>query len=337
VERRVQNFDIRLASPRALAAISDALDLSVETIICVPTFRRPEHLRLTLESLLSQRTARRFAVVIVENDATANEGARMAAQFLGSRRLQGLCIVEPRQGNCQAINAAFETAQQAFPQALHFLMIDDDEIASPDWLERMVHAAETTGAEVIGGPVWPIFVDAMKQELERHPAFRPAYETSGPVPVIYGSGNCLITRPVFARLGSPAFDMRFNFLGGGDVDFFTRCRGVGMKFHWVAEAVISETVPESRTEPRWLALRGLRIGAINYHIQRKMARSLWSRAKLLAKVMALMPVSLLRAARLAAAEHKVLIALHPMIVATGGALAVIGIEPRPYKASKIVS
>lgn len=333
----MQNFDIRLASPRALAAISDALDLSVEIIICVPTFRRPEHLRLTLESLLSQRTARRFAVVIVENDATANEGARMAAQFLGSRRLQGLCIVEPRQGNCQAINAAFETAQQAFPQALHFLMIDDDEIATPDWLERMVHTAETTGAEVIGGPVWPVFVDAMKQELERHPAFRPAYEASGPVPVIYGSGNCLITRPVFARLGSPAFDMRFNFLGGGDVDFFTRCRSVGVKFHWVAEAAISETVPESRTEPRWLALRGLRIGAINYHIQRKMARSLWSRAKLLAKVLALMPVSLLRAARLAAAEHKVLIALHPMIVATGGALAVIGIEPRPYKASKIVS
>jgi GT2 family glycosyltransferase len=337
VEREVQNFDIRLASPRALAAISDALDLSVETVICVPTFRRPEHLRLTLESLSSQRTTRRFAVMIVENDAGANEGARVAAQFLNTGRLQGLCIVEPRQGNCQAINAAFETAQQAFPQARHFLMIDDDEIASPDWLERMVHAAETTGAEVIGGPVWPVFVDTMKQGLERHPAFRPAYETSGPVPVIYGSGNCLITRPVFARLGSPAFDLQFNFLGGGDTDFFIRTRLAGMKFHWVAEAVIHETVPDSRTEPRWLALRGLRIGAINYHVQRKMAGSLWSRAKLLAKVMVLMPVSLFRAARLIAREHKVLIALHPMIVAAGGALAVVGIEPRPYEAPKIVS
>jgi hypothetical protein len=29
--------------------------------------------------------------------------------------------------------------------------------------------------------------------------------------------------------------------------------------------------------------------------------------------------------------------LHPMIVAVGGALAAIGIEPQPYKASKIVS
>ena len=34
-------------------------------------------------------------------------------------------------------------------------------------------------------------------------------------------------------------------------------------------------------------------------------------------------------------EHKALIALHPVIVAVGGALAAIGIEPQPYKASKI--
>jgi hypothetical protein len=153
--------------------------------------------------------------------------------------------------------------------------------------------------------------------------------------MIYGCGNCLITRPVFARLSRPAFDLRFNFLGGGDVDFFTRCRRAGMTFHWVAEAGITETVPETRSRPRWLALRALRIGAINYHVQRKAAQTLWSRAKLLAKVLALMPLSLFRAIRLAVTEHKVLIALHPVIVAAGSALAVIGIEPQPYKASKI--
>jgi hypothetical protein len=79
----------------------------------------------------------------------------------------------------------------------------------------------------------------------------------------------------------------------------------------------------------------LRIGAINYHVQRKVARTLASRAKLFAKVLAVMPLSLVRAARLAATEHKALIALHPIIVAVGGALAVIGIEPHQYKASKI--
>jgi GT2 family glycosyltransferase len=320
---------------RALAAVSPALDCSVATVVCIPAFRRPRYLRATLESLASQRANRPFAVVVVDNDVRASESVPVVREFLDARRLTGLCLVEPQQGNCHAINAAFETALATFPNACHFLMIDDDEIASPDWLARMVHAAEITGADVVGGPVWPVFDDTAKQKLERHPAFKPAYVTSGEVPMIYGCGNCLITRPVFAKLDRPAFDLRFNFLGGGDVDFFTSCRRAGMKFHWVAEAVITETVPESRSRPRWLALRGLRIGAINYHVQRKVAQTLWSRVKLFAKVLALMPLSLFRAIRLAVTEHRVLIALHPVMVAAGGALAVFGIEPQPYKASKI--
>jgi GT2 family glycosyltransferase len=216
-------------------------------------------------------------------------------------------------------------------------MIDDDEIASEHWLERMVRAAEATCADVVGGPVLQRFDDDTKRGLQRHPAFRPAYDASGPVPIIYGCGNCLIKRSVFDKLGSPPFDARFNFLGGGDVDFFTRCRESGMKFHWVAEAVIVETVPDARTRTSWIALRGLRIGAINYHVQRKVARTPWLRARLVAKVLALLPLSLFRAIRLFLTEHKALIALHPIIVAAGGLLAAIGIEPQPYKASKVTS
>jgi len=331
---RISTEPLFSAGP-ALAAISPALDSSVATVVCIPAFRRPRLLRETLESLAKQRAGQPFAVVIVDNDAMASESVPVAREFFDSGRLGGLCLVEPRQGNCHAINAAFETALTTFPNARHFLMIDDDEIASPDWLTLMIRAAESTGADVVGGPVWPVFDDAAKQTLERHPAFKPAYDVSGAVPMIYGCGNCLVARSVFEQLGTPAFDLRFNFLGGGDVDFFTRCRRAGMRFHWAAEAVITETVPEARSRPRWLALRGLRIGAINYHVQRKVARTPLSRAKLLAKVLALMPLSLLRAARLAAIEHKALIALHPIIVAIGGALAVIGIEPHQYMASKI--
>jgi GT2 family glycosyltransferase len=322
---------------RALVATSGSLDSSIETVVCIPCFRRPQHLRLTLESLAGQRTDRRFAVVIVDNDALACGSVPVATEFLRAGKFPGVCIVEPRQGNCHAINAAFETALATFPAAVNFLMIDDDEIASPDWLERMVRAAEATGADVVGAPVLQNFDDDTKRGLQRHPAFLPAYDASGPVPIIYGCGNCLIKRSVFARLASPAFDLRFNFLGGGDVDFFTRCRRAGLRFHWVAEAVIVETVPNNRTSPTWLAMRGLRIGAINYHVQRKAARTLWSRARLFAKLLALLPLSLVRAGRLFLSEHRMVIALHPMIVALGSALAAIGLEPQPYKASKIVS
>jgi GT2 family glycosyltransferase len=322
---------------RAVVATSRSLDASIAIVVCVPCFRRPQHLRLTLESLARQRTDRCFAVVIVENDAAGCESVPVAAEFLDADRLAGLCVIEPRQGNCHAINAAFETALANFPTAAHFLMIDDDEIAAADWLELMVRACEAGGADLVGGPVLQNFDDELKRGLQRHPAFRPAYDTSGPVPVIYGSGNCLITRPVFAGLVDPAFDLRFNFLGGGDTDFFARCRQAGMKFHWAAEAVITETVPHGRTNPGWLLLRGLRIGAINYHVQRKAAKTAWSRAVLLAKMFAMLPMSLIRAGRLVFTEQRAVIAMHPMIVAAGSALAAIGIEPQPYKASKIVS
>lgn len=321
---------------REIAASSRIIDLSVGIVVCIPCFRRPQHLRLTLESLAGQRTPRSFVVVMVENDAAGRESAPVAAEYLTDGRLQGVCLVEKRQGNCHAINAAFETAQALFPAATRFLMIDDDEIASPDWLELMVRTAEATGADVVGGPVLPVFDDDSKPWLARHPAFRPAYDYSGAVPLIYGCGNCLITRGAFERFDRPAFDLRFNFLGGGDCDFFVRCRDAGMTFHWTAEAVITETVPQNRTSLGWIAKRGLRIGAINYRVQVKAAQSAGGRARVFAQMLGRLPLSLVRSASLLATS-KAIVAMHPALVALGSMLAAFGFAPKPYEASKIVS
>jgi hypothetical protein len=48
-----------------------------------------------------------------------------------------------------------------------------------------------------------------------------------------------------------------------------------------------------------------------------------------------LPLSLLHAGRLALTERKALTAMHPVTVAVGSALAAFGIEPQPYKASKV--
>ena len=344
VMAQISTSDLRTDGPdpsvralRALVAISPGFDPATEIVVCIPCFRRPQYLRRTLESLAAQRTSRRFAVVMVENDASKSGSVPVAAEYLASGKFAGLCVIEPRQGNCHAINAAFETALQMFPAASSLLMIDDDEIASPDWLEQMVGTANATGADIVGGPVFPEFDDERKRGLRRHPAFAPAYDASGPVPVIYGCGNCLIRRSVFSRLGMPAFDLRFNFLGGGDTDFFYRCRRLGMRFHWVNEAAISETVPQGRTSLKWLVMRGLRIGAINYHVQRKATPTAWLRTKLTIKLLAALPLSLVYAVCALLSERKGTIAMHPITVAIGSALAAFGLEPQPYKASKIVS
>jgi GT2 family glycosyltransferase len=272
--------------------------------------------------------------VIVENDRDLTSVAE-ATDFLQTSGIPGLCVTEPQQGNCHAINAAFETALAHFPAATMLLMIDDDEIASPHWLQAMTDAAAASGADIVGGPVFPQFDDVTKRDLGRHPAFCPAYTSSGPVPIIYGSGNCLIRRHVFDSLAHPRFDLRFNFLGGGDTDFFTRCRRAGLAFYWAAEAVITETVPPVRTRPGWIAARGLRIGAINYQIRAKLIQTPFDRAKLLGRVLATLPLSLWRAGVIALRERRLLLALHPIAVALGSALAAIGIEPQPYKAKSV--
>src|SRR3954453_16160415 len=117
----ISTGDLRMDGPdpavmdlRALAAASSLLDPATEIVVCIPCFRRPQHLRRTLESLAAQRTNRRFAVVMVENDASNSGSFPVAAEYLASGKFAGLCVIEPRQGNCHAINAAFETALQMF-------------------------------------------------------------------------------------------------------------------------------------------------------------------------------------------------------------------------------
>jgi GT2 family glycosyltransferase len=309
--------------------LPDAATANVDVVVCIPTFRRPLLLRQTLNSLAAQTTAHRFAVVIVENDAAGCEGFAVANEFLNSGALNGLCIVESEEGNVSAINAAFGTAREKFPHAEYFLMIDDDEAASPQWLDRMLHAAEISGADIVGGPVLAQFPEGAPPSLARHPAFRRALGQSGRVAQIYGSGNCLIRRRAFERLADPTFDPRFNFTGGGDTDFFTRARRVGAQFYWAADAVITETIPLARMQTSWLMQRGLCIGLINYRTQRKGAATLVDRTLLLAKNVAIIPLSFVRAAGFAVRGDFVA-ALHPVMVMLGRWMATIGIEPRQY-------
>lgn len=110
---------------------------------------------------------------------------------------------------------------------------------------------------------------------------------------------------------------------------------LGAHFHWVAEAAISETVPRGRTSLGWLITRGLRIGAINYHVNAKAAPTVWSRIRLDLKLLAAAAAVARPRGAWALTERKATIAMHPMTVAIGSALAAIGIEPQPYKASKI--
>jgi glycosyltransferase involved in cell wall biosynthesis len=319
------------AVPLADAAPCASAPVRVEAVVCIPTFRRPDMLAATLRSLAAQATTVTFRVVVVDNDARERRGAEVTAAFFAEGRIDGIVSVEPRQGNVFAINAAFRLARERYPSADYFLMIDDDETAEPAWLDEMVRAVKESRADIVGGPVLPEFPADAPAAYLHHPVFWPAFMQSGPAPMIYGTGNCLIARRVFEGLAAPALDERFNFLGGGDTEFFTRCRRAGFAFYWRQEARIHERVTAGRLTLSWVLRRSLATGAINYSIDRLAARSLFARLRLVAKNIALTPVSLHRALRMLGERRHPLAAAHPIGVAIGRWLASVGLLPQPYR------
>jgi glycosyltransferase involved in cell wall biosynthesis len=301
-----------------------------EAVVCVPTFRRPEMLARTLRSLAGQKTSVSFAVVVVDNDSRARQGLGVAERVLREENLTGQALVEPRQGNVHAINSAFATALAQYECAQYILMIDDDEIAEPGWLEAMVASARGNDCDIVGGPVLPIFAEG-KEERRRHPVFHPAYSISGRVPMIYGSGNCLITRAAFQRVGA-IFDPHFNFLGGGDTEFFTRAKIAGLRFAWSQEAVVREIVGPERVRPGWILKRGLRIGAINYCIDRREARNRIARLNVALKNAGIVAFAGYKSVRLILSGSPALETVHPLVIALGRCLAAFGIYPEQYRA-----
>lgn len=301
-------------------------------VVCIPSFRRPDGLKKTLASLATQQVDFAFAIVVIDNDGVGQEALAVTQSFLTDTGMLGQAFVEPQQGNCYAINSAFAKARSLYPSASYFLMIDDDEIASPIWLANMVRTAETLGVDIVGGPVIRAFDKPASKGVELHPLFGSIEAKTGPVDMIHGSGNCLLSKRVFERLEKPQFDVQFNFLGGGDMDFFTRSKRSGLRFGWSAEAIITEFVPVERMEPKWIMTRSLRTGIINYSIDRARRPGLQGAVMLQAKNVISLGLSLVRAVSVFAKTGQPLVATHPVLLSVGRVLASIGITLSPYKA-----
>lgn len=310
---------------------STPLDSNVEAVVCIPTFRRPAWLRQTLESVLSQKTDFPFAIVVVDNDAAYPAGHDVAKAMLETSGIASTLEIEPSQGNCYAINRAFSSALQHYPSARWFLMIDDDEIAEAGWLQHMVATARRNDADIVGGPVTRTFEEDVPPSIRNHAIFGSIEGETRQVEMIHGSGNCLIARHVFERFGAPFFDLRFNFLGGGDMEFFTRCRLAGYKTWWCAEAIIHETVPSDRSNPKWLMQRSIRIGSINFVIDR-LHMGAFAGVKVFAKNLVSLSLGVVRSLSILLRTGEIVPATHPLLMSMGRMAPLLGLTPRPYQA-----
>jgi GT2 family glycosyltransferase len=304
----------------------------VAVAVTLPTYKRPGHLLKTLESLRSQTSEKSYAVIVMENDAEGLEGARAAVPLFETGHMRGLVVIAHERGNCSAYNAGWETALRTFPNLEHIAVIDDDEIAAPDWLDHFVSCAKRLSADIAGGPQMPVFEDEPAHPLAAHPVFSPPYAETAIVDALYSSGNLLVSRPVLDAMGYPFLDPRFNFLGGGDSDFLSRAAARGFRLAWCNEAVIHETVPARRLEWDWIRARAVRNGVISTLVEkRKRQAEPLGAARTFLKSIALAAASPLRALPRIVRSRSLKIGLYPVHVAAGRILAQFGYAHEQYR------
>ncbi|MDP8961820.1 MAG: glycosyltransferase, partial [Actinomycetota bacterium] len=134
-------------------------DEGTTVAICVATYQRPRGLHALLRSLddLTFSSGRGVDVrVVVVDNSSAGNAAAIKRDLQEELRWRLEVLHEPRRGIPFARNAA---VRYALSEAHYLAFVDDDEIVSRDWLDRLLDGLERYRADVATGPVLPIYPD----------------------------------------------------------------------------------------------------------------------------------------------------------------------------------
>lgn len=222
--------------------------------VCMCTYRRA-YVQRTLASLAKQRLDDGIDVeiIVVDNDATRSGEAHVAAA-------RAACpwpityAVEPEQNIARARNHGL-----ALAQGMWIAMIDDDEIAEPDWLMRLYRTAKEHDADVVIGHVEPDFHDDAPAWIVNSQVFARDLPATG-TPVVLGrSGNALLRRAILPPEGE-RFLPAYGLSGGEDYELFHRLHRRGATIVACREAVVHERLEGRRLTAQyvetWLIKRG---------------------------------------------------------------------------------
>ena len=223
--------------------------------VCIPTYRRPEQLAALLASLVEH--ARDEAHVIVVDNDPAGSAERIVRPYMDF--LPGLIFeVETEPGISAARNRLVSLARSLDVEYVAFL--DDDQIATPNWLSNLVATAKAHCADAVAGPIVPVYPDVVPRWIVTGGFFeRPRYTTGTRIRAT-GVGNVMLKLDALAELEGP-FERRFGLTGGEDAHALEQLRRRGIDVIWCDEAVVHEAVAPARAKVSWLLRRALRSGA----------------------------------------------------------------------------
>jgi glycosyltransferase involved in cell wall biosynthesis len=131
--------------------IASAMSIRISAVIC--TYNRAAYLRKALRSLIEQTLdSSQYEILVIDNAST--DDTRNVVESERSVQPQVRYVHEPTVGVSRARNAGWRAAR-----AEYVVYLDDDAIAEPPWLERMLGFLESKAPRLgaVGGRIEPIW------------------------------------------------------------------------------------------------------------------------------------------------------------------------------------
>ncbi len=232
----------------------------VETVsVLVCTRDRPEELARLLESLSALRFRRvaeaRFDVTIIDNTPGGTPGlaAESASDVVG---VPVAVVREAALGIPFARNAALAHHN---PQADWVAFIDDDETATPSWLDHLLDTAHRYRADLVSGPALTRVPSSTPAEVKE---YLGAWSANTRMPTGTPRG-CAATNNLLIRVGflgahELRFDERYGLGGGSDSDFTRRAHRLGARIVRCDRAIVWHWFGEARANADWVCRRVFR-------------------------------------------------------------------------------
>jgi glycosyltransferase involved in cell wall biosynthesis len=226
--------------------------------VVMPTYNRAHWLQGALESLLNQQTDGRFEYeILVIDNCSSDDTPSIVKGFVEKYQHRVRYFQQPEPGDAPTRNCGLAHARGNW-----IAFFDDDQLAHPDWLQKLLIAVRFLDARIVGGAVHldlpektlralgPICREALR-EIDYYDDYHPYRD--GELP---GCGNALVARAVFEQIGT--FDETLT-TGGSDTAFFMKARRSGIGLWYTPGAVIRHRIAANRLMPeyfRWDAIQG---------------------------------------------------------------------------------
>jgi succinoglycan biosynthesis protein ExoM len=229
--------------------------------ICIITIQRQDYLKKLLVSIHDQNIAINninCEVIVVDNDG--NPTSESVVNELCSAFDYPLRYVhQPERGIPQARNTAVQATD---PNTEFILFVDDDQFVDSKWVSELLRVQKETNADVVGGPVFPVFKEEVPKWVVDGKFFLrskyDSFEDGGEVHHrVIKTNNVLIRKSMLDKLDGP-FNESMALTGGTDTVMAISLKKLGAKMVWAKHAVAKEWIPASRATKNWIYSRAFR-------------------------------------------------------------------------------